>query len=453
MGVRFVHTADLHLGSPLQAAGVESSQLQEHLREATYTAFERVIDLTIEEDVDFLLVAGDLYDQKNRSVKANEFLREQFERLESAGIPAFVLYGNHDPTSEGKTYYDLPDNVVEFDSSSAEQRFYPEEDSPEARIWGQSYRTEAESRKMHLDYSPQDSSIPNLGLLHTGLDPDASKYVPSLASELTNKSDIHYWALGHIHQPRVYQTDPPIIHPGIPQGRHAGELGPGGCILAEVDNAGEHQLEFVPTSPIVWLKRDVSIDSDAAEEFDLTTINGLKRYIESEAKDLDPGFDALEERLGIDVREPDWTHEGYVCRWVLTGHGETNSLLTGDEPVRDQLAKGLRDSLSSDSPFVYTDSIVDRTGPPLPNVDELRRNDRVVDEFFSLRNSLEGDSEARTAMRDELDYHLDSNVWQLVEDPEDVDDDKLALTDEKFDELVDRAEELVLNELVRRRTE
>jgi exonuclease SbcD len=453
MGVRFVHTADLHLGSPLQAAGVESSRLQEQLRKATYTAFERVIDLTVEEDVDFLLVAGDLYDQKNRSVKANEFLREQFSRLKTAGIPAFVLYGNHDPTSEGTTYYDLPDNVVEFDSERAEQCFYPDEESSEARIWGQSYRNEAEQRKMHLKYSPPDNSIPNLGMLHTGLDPEASKYVPSSASELTNNSAIHYWALGHIHQPRVYQTDPPIIHPGIPQGRHAGELGPGGCILAEVASDGEHQLEFVPTSPVIWLERDVSIEAEDGEDFDLTTINGLQRYIESEARTLDPGYDTLEERLGINVREPDWTPEGYVCRWVLTGHGETNLLLTSDEPVQNQLAKGLRDSLATDSPFVYTDSIVDRTGPPLPNIGELRGSDRVVDEFFALKNSLDGDQDARTAMRDELDYHLAGNVWQSVEDPEDVDDDKLALTDQKFDELVGRAEELVLNELVRRRAE
>jgi exonuclease SbcD len=453
MGVRFVHTADLHLGSPLQAAGVDSSRLQEQLREATYTAFERVIDVTIEESVDFLLVAGDLYDQKNRSVKANEFLREQFERLESAGIPAFVLYGNHDPTSEGTTYFDLPDNVVEFGSKNPEQHSYPGNGSPDSRIWGQSYRTEAEQRKMHLDYSPPDSDIPNIGMLHTGLDPKASKYVPSSPSELTNKSEIHYWALGHIHQPRVYQTDPPIIHPGIPQGRHAGELGPGGCILVELDSSGGTQLEFVPTSPVIWLEQDVSIEADTVEEFNLTTINGIQRYIESIARELDPGYSALGERLGIDVRRPDWTPEGYVIRWTLSGNGETHSLLSNDEPVRDQLAKRLRESLASGTPFVYTDSIEDRTGPPLPSIDELRESDRVVDEFFVLMNDLEEDSEARTAMRDQLDYDKNRNVWQLVEDPEEVNDDKLALTDEKLDELIDRAEELVMNELVRQRAE
>lgn len=76
MAVRFVHAADLHLGSPLETRDVESEQLQRYLRDATYTAFERIVDLTIEEAVDFILVAGDLYDQKNRSVRANEFLGE-----------------------------------------------------------------------------------------------------------------------------------------------------------------------------------------------------------------------------------------------------------------------------------------------------------------------------------------------------------------------------------------
>jgi DNA repair exonuclease SbcCD nuclease subunit len=453
MGVRFVHAADLHLGSPLEAAGAESEELREQLRDATYTAFRRIIDLTIEEEVDFLLLAGDLYDQKNRSVRANEFLAEQFNRLDEPGIPVYVIYGNHDPLGGATTYVELPPNVREFGHEEASEVLYDDDDGPVARIWGQSYRTESESRKMHTEFDPTDGSLPNVGLLHTGVDPNSDSYVPSSVSELAENDHIHYWALGHIHRPRVYRESPPVIHPGIPQGRNIGESGPGGCVVAEVEANGTVDLEYVPTGPVEWREITVSVDDERAKSFDLTTVDGVQRYLESIAEDLTPGYDDLEERLGIPVRRPEWSVEGFVCRWRLSGRGEVHEFLSTNDSVLDRLVTRLRDSLVTGEPFVYTDSVDDRTGPPLPDVADLRDEDRVVDELFALFDEIENSEDDRDTIRDQLDYDNSKNVWQRVEDPEEVDDDKLALTDERLDTLAERAQELMLNELVRRRAD
>jgi hypothetical protein len=102
---------------------------------------------------------------------------------------------------------------------------------------------------------------------------------------------------------------------------------------------------------------------------------------------------------------------------------------------------------------VYTDSVDDRTGPPLPDIADLRDEDSVVDELFALMDEIEDSEDDRDTIRDQLDYDKSENIWQRVEDPEEVDDDKLALTDERLDTLVERAQDLMLNELVRQRVD
>jgi DNA repair exonuclease SbcCD nuclease subunit len=453
MGVRFVHAADLHLGSPLETRGAESERLQQHLRDATYTAVERIIDLAIREAVDFVLLAGDLYDQKNRSVRANEFLVSQFDRLNRADIPVYVIYGNHDPLSDATTFIELPPNVHEFGADSAEEVLHPDASAPTARIWGQSYRTESERRSMHTGFAPADDRIPNIGLLHTGLDPDGSNYVPCSVADLVDAERFHYWALGHIHHPRLYRDSPPIVHPGVPQGRHAGETGPGGCLLVDLET-DEVDLQFVPTSPVVWHTIDVDIEAADEAEYTLTTVDGIQRYIEDTANDVVPDYDALEGSLGIPVRRPEWQPDGHVVRWRLTGRGDCHEFLTStDEPILDRVASRLQDRLSNRAIFIHTDSVEDRTGPPLPDIETLRGSDQVVDEFYRLLDDLDGDEAARDAMRATLHYDNSRNIWQRVEDPEAVDDDRLALTEERLDDLIERAQDRVLNELVRRRVD
>ena len=63
---------------------------------ATRRAFAAVIDLCLAEQVDALLIAGDLYDGEQTSMKTARFLADQFRRLHEAGIAAFIIRGNHD---------------------------------------------------------------------------------------------------------------------------------------------------------------------------------------------------------------------------------------------------------------------------------------------------------------------------------------------------------------------
>ena len=86
--LRFVHAADLHLDSPF--TGIRS-EAPEHvagaLYKATFDAYEKIIDLCISERVDALLVAGDVYDGADRSLRAQQAFIRGLRRLDEAGSP------------------------------------------------------------------------------------------------------------------------------------------------------------------------------------------------------------------------------------------------------------------------------------------------------------------------------------------------------------------------------
>lgn len=439
MSVRFLHTADLHLGSQLKTQHRQATETVDTLNSAIYTAVERLFDTAIEEDVDFVVIAGDLYDEDSRSVKANTFLKEQFDRLADRGIPVYVSYGNHDPVGSATDYVDLPENVYEFDHEDPQEFHYPDEESPAARIWGQSYRDRHESRSMYRRFTPADERVPNIGVLHTGLNPDGRQYVPAARSDLESRDEIHYWALGHIHDPRIHENEQPIAYSGVPQGRQITEPGFGGGYLVELDADGDYEIEFVPTSPVVWQ----TVEVDVGDE-NIASIPDIERRIEQTLEDFSMPTD-LFDGTSVTLRDPDWGIDGYVCRWELTGNGPVHETLSNDEDALHELTRRLRDGLTSRKPFVWTEAVRNSTGPPIPSIDEFRGDDRVIDEYLSLVDELDGE-EARERFRDEVGM-----AWESVDDHEDGRPDELPLTDDRLDELIERAQERVLEELALRR--
>jgi len=439
MSVRFLHTADLHLGSQLKTQHRQATETVDALDSAIYTAVERLFDTAIEEDVDFVVIAGDLYDEDSRSVKANTFLKEQFERLADRDIPVYVSYGNHDPVGSATDYVDLPENVYEFDHEDPQEFHYPDEESPAARIWGQSYRDRHESRSMYRRFTPADERVPNIGVLHTGLNPDGRQYVPVARSDLESKDEIHYWALGHIHDPRIHENEQPVAYSGVPQGRQITEPGLGGGYLVELDADGDYEIEFVPTSPVVWQ----TVEVDVGDE-DIASIPDIERRIEQTLEDFSVPTD-LFDGTSVALRDPDWGIDGYVCRWELTGNGPVHETLSNDEDALHELTRRLRDGLTSRKPFVWTEAVRNSTGPPIPFIDELRGDDRVIDEYLSLVDEFDGE-EARERFRDEVGM-----AWESVDDHEDGRPDELPLTEDRLDELIERAQERVLEELALRR--
>ncbi|SDG17880.1 metallophosphoesterase family protein [Thalassobaculum litoreum] len=263
---RFIHTADLHLDSPLKALRRRNADLAETIGVATRTAFERIIDKAIEEKVDALLIAGDLYDGSTREMSTGLYLADSIRRLSEAGVHTLVIYGNHDAESVVKPPFPDTDLLTVFKSKPDTVRF----DEHQVAVHGASFKDAKVPDDMSPDYPDPISGWVNIAMLHTSLGGYAAHgdYAPTTAAKLTDKG-YDYWALGHVHKIDVVQKadqgKPWIIYPGIPQGRDMGETGPGQAVLGTVDN-GKITIEWFDTSPVV-LER-VAIDMMAAETLD-----------------------------------------------------------------------------------------------------------------------------------------------------------------------------------------
>lgn len=114
MAFKFVHTADIHLDSPLKSLALRDEGLAELVGNATRATFSRLVDLCLAEHVQALLIAGDLYDSGQTSMKTARFLTQEMERLAAAGIPAFIIRGNHDAASKITRELALPDSITVF---------------------------------------------------------------------------------------------------------------------------------------------------------------------------------------------------------------------------------------------------------------------------------------------------------------------------------------------------
>src|SRR5262245_6393574 len=166
--LRFIHAADLHLDSPFRGLASTSPKLRDELQAATLGAFARVVDHTIQCKADFLLLAGDLYDSKDRSLRALVAFRRQMERLAERDISVYIVHGNHDPLNGWGSEFHLPPNVTTF---GAKARTEPviRRGKEVARVTGISYARERITENLASAMRPEEDSPYSVGLLHANV--------------------------------------------------------------------------------------------------------------------------------------------------------------------------------------------------------------------------------------------------------------------------------------------
>ena len=239
MPFSFVHTADVHLDSPLRSLALLNPDLAELIADATRLAFERTIDLCLDERVDALMIAGDLYDGDQTSMKTALFLAAQLQRLTEAGIRTFIVRGNHDAQSRITRELTFPEAVKVFGSRAETVELDHDRGTMPVAIHGVSFaRRHAPESLIPRFRNPVPGAF-NIGLLHTSLAGSAEHddYAPCSVSDLAS-TDFDYWCLGHLHKREVYSREPFIVMPGMPQGRDIGEAGPKSVTLVRVADDG-----------------------------------------------------------------------------------------------------------------------------------------------------------------------------------------------------------------------
>lgn len=260
----FIHAADLHLDSPFYGISNLPEPVYARIKESTFHSVRRLTDGALREQADFVLLSGDLFDEANRSLKAQLFLRKQFTRLQEADIQVFVIFGNHDHLGGKWTPIEWPENVHIFTSDTPEEKSFFKNGELAASIYGCSYQERSVTVNQAARYRKMTGAPYHIGMLHgmlsgaEGHDP----YCPFTKEDL-EKSGMDYWALGHIHKRQVLSAQhPAAIYPGNIQARHLKETGPKGYYLVRAAN-GEMSWEFKEAHDVLW--EEIDLDISGAE--------------------------------------------------------------------------------------------------------------------------------------------------------------------------------------------
>ncbi|HEY0847878.1 MAG TPA: DNA repair exonuclease [Noviherbaspirillum sp.] len=253
--MRFIHTADIHLDSPLTGLSAYADAPAKMLRSATRDAFTNLVSEAIEQQVDFMLIAGDLYDGGWKDHNTGIYFCREMGRLKKAGIPVYVKYGNHDAESEMTRKLLLPDNVFAFESRKANTFVI---DHLKVALHGRSFKDAATTDNLAAGYPAPLPGMFNIGVLHTALGVQSAhaNYAPCSIDELHAKG-YAYWALGHVHEYQMWQGASTIVFPGNLQGRHIRETGPHGAVLVTADDAGVQQVERLFVDVLRWHRLEV----------------------------------------------------------------------------------------------------------------------------------------------------------------------------------------------------
>ncbi|HEX7172868.1 MAG TPA: DNA repair exonuclease [Candidatus Limnocylindria bacterium] len=370
---RFLHAGDLHLDSPITGlATVAPREVLDVLRSATTDAWRSIVRTAIDESVDFVLIAGDVFEVANPTLLGQTRFRDGLVELAAHRIRSFVVHGNHDPM-DGKAWAAslvFPDLVHRFGTAAGESALFERDGKPVARIHGRSYPTAAVSENYAAGYRAGSDGAFDIGLLHTNVGdrPDHANYAPCSIEDLRG-AGMDYWALGHIHQPSIVLADPPALYSGIPQGRDPGELGERGCWLVEVDESHRVAHRFVATDHVRWSPLTVDIAELATDEALRTAC-----------------------REAIEGAITGGGGRSLVIRLRLIGRGPLHGTLVRTGYV-DDLRTLLNEERPLGVPFAWVESIADDTVPQI-DIDARRTAQDFVGDY--LRTVAEARRAERT---------------------------------------------------------
>jgi DNA repair exonuclease SbcCD nuclease subunit len=374
MQVTFVHAADLHLDAPFAGIGEADEEISRRLREATFGAFERVVAIALEEQADFLVLAGDIFNSTDRSLRAQVRFAAGLKRLAESGIATFIAHGNHDPLSGWSPALEWPPLTRRFDGREVGSGLVEREGQPACRVYGLSFPQEKVTDNLAQRFSADAKDAPfAVGVLHAsvGTHPDHATYAQCSVDDL-RAPGFDYWALGHVHTRQVLRAaDPCIVYPGNTQGLTPNETGPRGCTVVTLEEGAEPQLRSQPTAVAEWRQEALSIADLETEQALVAAADGLIERLRDEA-----------------------TSDLVLLRLRVEGSGPLHGAIH-----RRDLEDTLRDLGKAAQPTVWTESVADRTRPAL-DLDAYAAGDDFTAEFLRAAGRARDDPALLAALRE-----------------------------------------------------
>lgn len=410
--ITFIHAADLHLGAPFRGLRALSDSWATRLLNAIPEAYDRVIEAALSREVDFVVISGDIFDDARASYRDYLHFFSGLSRLEEAGIPAYLVTGNHDPfTSWQHDFFSLPANTTMFAADKPSFALYERPGRSRCLVGGRGYYNQtwpadqsiAEGVTRAAAEEALECEAPfAVGVLHTGLDLDRVK-APVDPAELY-RSGMDYWALGHIHIRYAYPSleHPRIAFSGCIQGRDIKEIGERGILCVTLEEGRENRAEFIPTASVVWQRLDVDIE-------DCTTVPAV--------------IDKIMRSL---FKENGKAHCEEMCvRITLVGQTSLHEVLE-----RAAVLEDMRTHINDAYPLFFCDALIDKTVMP-------RDKEALMREGLFPAVFLQVAEASRNHVDDEIAYLQDEFLSKNLQLP--------STYIKRIDELADEAENLVLD--------
>ncbi len=396
--LRFIHTADLHLDTPFKGLTSWNRDLADKLKDATFKSFRKIIDLCLEENADFLIISGDIFESDNKPLAAELEFNSELKRITDNEIPVYFVCGNHDPLNSWHGIIQLPEKVFRFGSDKVENFTYSKGGKPIADIFGISFYDKAVkenlARKFKLKSNPSPFSV---AILHgtTGPAGPHEIYAPFKLKDVQHLG-FTYWALGHIHKRQIINTyDPAVIYPGNPQGRDFGETGAKGCYLVEIDTNSKVNLKFLP----VELIRFEEVEIDLTDE---DKIDKLPDKIENSKNNIK------------DYNE----NVSYILRVNLTGRTILHAHLNKPGEL-ERLQEHFNEGQLDQENFTWIDRIELNTRPVIDIRQIEKGNDftaEILKSFYGYEENLNRLGELIKEIDEEyMSYHIRREITALPE--------------------------------------
>lgn len=351
--LRLLHASDLHLEQPIYGLSEVPDHVRELLIEAPYHAAEQVFEAALSEDVDAVLLAGDVLNVDRAGPPAIMLLLEQFARLGDRGIPIYWAGGVADQPDNWPRSVMLPENVHVFPVGRVETLDLVWNGGPVARVQGISCREngEVDSRGFHRDAH----GLFTIGVAHGSSD-----------STGREGDRVDYMALGGRHKFQTVDEQPGVAHfSGTPQGRGPHETGPHGATLVHVDDTGRAKPQFVATDSVRWTEQTLEVTASTREE-------------------------QLSERLFDRMEKLVAKHPGVnlLVRWKIEGTGSlVNRLRPGG--LAGELLTDLRRKFGNGTPLAWSASL--ECGSPLSVPPEWFDQETVLGDFVRQVRASEQD--------------------------------------------------------------
>lgn len=415
MGIKFFHSADLHLDSPLRGLERYPEAPSDRIRGATRRAFKNLIDACLEEGAKLLLIAGDLFDGEWQDYSTGLFFAAQLGRLREGDVHVVWLRGNHDAASKIRKSLVLPANVHELSVRRPETREFSELG---VAVHGQGYSAADVREDLAARYPRALPGYVNVGLLHTSLNgrPGHEPYASCSLETLVDRG-YDYWALGHIHEREVILREPFVVFPGNLQGRHVRETGPKGATLVNVEAGRITEVQSRSFDVVRWER--LSIDASASRNVD-----DVVERVRAEFGNLSRTLDGRLLAVRVDVFGPSPAHAAIARR--------------PDEFAQQVRAAAVEFSEAE----VWVEQVRVRTLPAL-DLSALRSRDDAIGSLAASFERLRADgSEHGQVARD-----VEELIERLPPELRDGADGLLLDGELAVSELVDAAERLLLSRL------